>query len=176
MSLDFDAGIDLSVSIGALGDKIDALTAQLKRQDRERKIPVDVPLANSGIGVGGQNLYIGLGKPNQGFLWEVRFLVVGGATVVTAPSGVAYFLAGPPQVLNYADLSTWNLRDIANPGAGGGGTAFPQVAFYGTRQFVVRPGEHLACVITGANNGTTYVVGGIALQYPIETYAETYSV
>ncbi len=91
-----------------------------------------------------------------------------GNLITTAPAGNAYFLVGPPQTSAEADLSTMNLWDSAVQSTSP--QVFPLPAFYGTRQFVVRPGEHLACVITSATNGTTYVVAGSALQYPIEAY------
>jgi len=170
LGTDIDIGAKLHIAIGDLTEELRSQRERemAKQRAKQRLMPIDVPLIGSTVSPGSGTAYIGLGKPNQGFLWEVRSLIIGGALISSTPAGTAYFLVGPPQGLNdNADAAIQNLRDIANAA---GSSPFPTVAFYGTRQFVVRPGEHLAVVILSPTASTTYVASGIALQYPIEAY------
>jgi hypothetical protein len=164
--LSVDAALNLSLSLGRLADEMAADREQRKLDNRRRQrlMPTDRPQVASGVAATGANLFLFLSGPDLGFFWEVRNIVVGGTLITSAPAGTAYVMIGPGGA--GSDLSLFNMRDNAI-------LAFPQVAYYGTRQLIVNQNQDLWVVIVGGTNGVTYSVQAICMQYPIETYEET---
>lgn len=101
------------------------------------------------------DLFLDLGGPNYGRVWEVRALVIGGLTFSTAAAGTAevYQSSGQPTSRTLALLD-----DQAN--------ALPSVAFYSAGQLRVRHPNHLWVVIHTPTASQAYQAGGSALDSP----------
>lgn len=83
--------------------------------------------------------------PDQGHIWQVRSIVIAGATRETAVAGSAdvYVTAAGIKGQTLASVGTMDLADFA--------TTLPSAAFYGNDELVVRATEHLW---VGINGGT----------------------
>jgi hypothetical protein len=165
--VELDLGGSLSLSIGALSASLDAdrRDRAAQRAAAQRRIPVHRPLSASGVGVTSTTLYLGLGHPDPGFIWEIRRIVVGGALATATPASTAVMaIVGPP---NPTDLTLTNAFDYTT-------VALPWVAYYSTAQFVVQQGQHLTIAITGPGNTTPYAAAVTALQYPVEAFGDVY--
>lgn len=115
--------------------------------NRYQKIPQDQSFPVSlQVPAGGGNVITSFGHPQQGRIWQVRRLTIAPLAVGGGTAGTLYIVrqGAPPN-----DLSLANLVDVA--------TSMPLVAFYGTHQFVVRPGERVWGIFTGGTNGQQYV-------------------
>jgi hypothetical protein len=147
------SGIDLSI-FAKLGVQIETLAEQQKAAaDRDRRkmdcIPSDYTAnGNATVDAGADPIFIDLGQPSQGRIWEVRRIIVG-ATIASATATGSVFVF--QQGLKPADLNVANLVDLYTLGV------FPQRAFYGAHQFIVRPGEHIWVVVTGGTPGQQIV-------------------
>ena len=97
--------------------------------------------------------FISMGGPQQGFVFELRNLVVGGLAVDTVVAGTAYvFVRGtPPSAqMTSAQWGVTGLRDIA--------TSLPLPAYYGRGQVTVRANQKLWIMLLNYTTSTDYVV------------------
>lgn len=116
----------------------EAAIAQAIPQDQSFAVPFTIPA--------GGTLIQDLGAPMVGRVWEVRRAVSGGLTATTAAAGAFYlFRQGTPPT----ELNLVNLCDFS--------PTLPNVAFYGSHEFIVRGGEHLWGAFVNASAGQQYV-------------------
>lgn len=110
--------------------------------------------------------FIGLGGPQQGFIWECRNLVIAGLSVDTVVAGTAYvFVRGmtPPVGITQAQWGVTGLRDIA--------TSLPLPAFYGRGQVTIRANQKLWVMLLNYTTSTDYVASAEIEQYQDQTAA-----
>lgn len=141
--------------LGLVGElfKTNAHLDRLARleQEKAQALPADTTLSTTLQVPGGGGTVIQAignlqGTPAPGRTWQVRRIVAGGTTVSTVAAGSMFFFrqGAPPN-----DLNLNNFIETA--------TAMPFRAFYGTHQFVVRPGEYVWAALIGGTAGQQYV-------------------
>ena len=146
------SGLHLFAEVGvSLRDEVQksrAANVSLLRR-LETRTPVSHRKANQGVAVSGTPLVIGLGKPDQGYMWEVQGVMIGGTEVNVAAAGTAglYVSAFVPQFGATPGMN--NCVDYA--------AQLPNPGFYGGRKIYVNAGEHLIVVVYGGTTGQTYV-------------------
>jgi len=152
-------GFSLDAIVG-LKASLDGLTTELrKRRAIEAAYQggaVEVMLRGAAVSASTGNLIIGLGAPSYGRLWEVKHLTVGGALWTSSVAGQAIVVISPA-----SGQTTPALVDIADQA-----NSLPNVAYYSTRQLVVRHPNHLFVVILSPTGSTQYSVGGAATEFP----------
>lgn len=94
----------------------------------------------------GQNLVLSADGPQQGEIWEIRQITIGGVHVTDTPAGTGYVFAGttPP-----ADVSLGVCRAATT-------LPLPQFGTWGSGLFRVRAPTNLYVVIVGGTNGASY--------------------
>ncbi len=146
-------------------DDMRAILGQLLERERfyQQKGPTFVSLQASGAAdAGGDTLVLDLGGPSYGHQFEVRQLIIGGATWATAALGNAVMVISS-----------------ASPGGSGGGgvdvslagvqdpaASLPAVAFYSAGQFVVKHPNRVYAVILSPTASQLYVAAGDAYNIP----------
>lgn len=162
------AGVDAEVDLGPLvfelmgGIKasLDSLTKAIKRtrdiEDAYQFGAVEVMLRSAAVSGSSGSLILGLGGPPYGRLWEVKRLTVGGALWTSTVAGQAIVVVSPA-----SGQLTPTLADVADQAG-----SLPSVAYYSTRQLVVRHPNHLYVVILTPTATTQYAVGGTATNFP----------
>lgn len=162
MGVELDITASLSASLDGVAEAQRNQNQLLKRiQEALTHTPIDVPIAKSGVIAAGSPLIFSCGHPSRGRLWEVRRLTVGG----TNKAGKAYFYVTsvtPATTFTKTAITAVHLVDLSS--------TWPNKAFYGTRQLVVKPEEHLWCVVTTGTTAKTVSVGGMALDYEFAAY------
>ncbi len=170
-----DIGAELSVGemslkalvelTSATRDMHDTLKGLLALEQRyQMKGPVDVQLrAAANSDASGDDLFLDLGGPSYGQLWEIRRLVVGGATYdsVVLGSGQVVVSSAIP---NIATVNTWDpaILDIVDQTA-----TLPKVTFYSAAQIVLRHPQHLWIFFDGTLTASvTYAASGLAIMTP----------
>ncbi len=171
------AGIELGpLSLDALAKVhagLDTLTKQLVQIKADeaayqRHGPVSVPLVASGVVDSNSDpVYLDLGGPAYGRVWEVRQLVVGGITWATTVAGTAPVLVQANAPNAQSGVSLLNVQDCA--------TALPAVAFYSSGQFRVRHPNHIWVVILSGTASTPYGAAGDAFDMPDGATAEVFA-
>jgi len=157
-------GLDFFISLGAsLGSLTDAIQSDRADRAKRNKAPGDEPLFKSGTVPSSGVLHLDLGSVPQGRVWQVRRLIVGGATVTTAAAGSAYAFAQGARPL---DLVLTNCVDIF--------LTLPQGDTFGTHQLFLLPGEHLWVVFSGATGGQQYTASARVEDWDADTYNSTY--
>ncbi len=166
MSMDAEAGGGLELGDFSLKALIgvqaafDGVLQHLKKIEQEENEyqygAVEVPFRFSSVSGASGNLVIDLGGPSYNRLWEVKRLTVGGPLWTSTVAGTALVLKGPA-----SGQITPSLTDTCDQAA-----TLPSVAFYGTRQLVVRHPSHLFVVILSPSATTQYAVGGEAVSFP----------
>jgi hypothetical protein len=161
---DVDAEVDLGPLVfelmGGIKASLDSLASAIKKmRDNEeayQRGAVQVVLRGSAMSDSGSDtLEIGLGGPPYGRLWEVKSLTVGGGLWTTTAAGQALVVVSPARSLTPA------LTDIVDQAG-----TLPSVAYYSTRQLVVRHPNHLRVVFLTPTASTQYAVGGQATDLP----------
>ena len=151
----FGALLDIKASVDTLGD----LTRELLRQQEayEEYGPVQLALRAAGVSAASGVLIMNLGGPSYGRLWEVRRLIIGGATwgATVAGRGDIVVAANTPNATNRS------LPDIVDVAA-----SLPSVAFYSSGQIVLRNPQQLYVVIVNPTATTQYAVGGGGFDVP----------
>jgi len=152
-------GFSLDAIVG-LKASLDGLTTELrKRRQMEAAYQggaVEVMLRNAAVSASTGNLIMGLGGPPYGRLWEVKRLTVGGALWTSSVAGQAIVVISPA-----SGQTAPPLNDVADQAS-----TLPNVAYYSTRQLVVRHPNHLFIVILSPTATTQYSVGGQASDFP----------
>jgi hypothetical protein len=92
------------------------------------------------------NMILFVEGPQQGKLWDIRSVVVGGHLVTDTPAGTAYAME---QMSPSGDLPLSALRS-------GTLTPFPVVGTWGSGAWRMRWSQNLYVVITGGTTGTYY--------------------
>ena len=133
-----------------IGDSLVALLAshdQLVAAVRERHVPRPLPLSAAAVADANGNAVLAFDACSQGETWDLRRLVVGGATWGTAAAGtaVAYKTTG------FA-LSAPALTDVVDQAP-----ALPNVAFYLDGQVTLTGGEKLVVAVEGGTPGQQYL-------------------
>lgn len=107
---------------------------------------------------------IGLGGPQQGRVWSVQSITVGGITPATVAAGTADVIQSPSDPLQTAvDLTSW--RDHADE--------LPLTGFYTTREIELRSPDQLWVVVNGGTDGQQYVAVAWVLDYQDGGYPAT---
>src|ERR1035437_8097626 len=153
--LDVLLGIRAGIE-GVHGELRKLLRAQ---EEYERRGPVFVALQAAGSVDSGQDpLYLNLGGPAALRVWEVRQLVIGGATWATTVAGTAAIVVAPTAPSPLVGVGLSSIQDHA--------AALPSVAFYSSGQFRVRHPNHIYVAILLGTASTAYQVGGDAYDTP----------
>lgn len=150
----------------------DTMRKLLKAQSQyQARGPVSVQLRATGQSdAAGDDFYLDLGGPSYGMRWEVRQLLIGGATFDSAVLGGAQILnsaAVPPQgIINTnQDPPIFDLIDWVS--------SLPYKTFYSAAQFVVRHPQHVFVFLDGPLTASvTYAAKGYAVAMP-DTAADT---
>jgi hypothetical protein len=159
-----DFFVTLSASLGTLADEM--------RADRERRAsfrpPSDEQIFASGTFPSSGNLILDLGSVPLGRVWQVRRIIVGGATVTTTAAGNAFvFAQGAPPT----DLNLTNCVDIFL----GSLQALPQGDTFGTHQLFLRNLEHLWVVFTGGTSGQQYTASARVEDWEDSSFQSTFA-
>lgn len=138
---------DVAVEVG---DALVALIAshdQLVAAVRERHTPKPLPLTAAATADANGDALLVFDPCPQGEIWELRRLVVGGATWATAAAGTAviYRTASAPTT---SPPLTWVVDEAAS---------LPRPAFYLDGQVVLVPGEKLVVLVTGGTSDQQYL-------------------
>lgn len=136
----------------------------LKAQnDYQQRGPTFVNLNGSGVAdANGDTLVFDLGGPSYGHTFEVRQLIVGGATWATTALGNAVMVVGSSSPGN----SVGGGVDVSLAGVQDHAASLPSVAFYSAGQFVIRHPNHLYCVILSPTALQLYQIAGDAFNVP----------
>lgn len=158
-------GLDFFISLGAsLGTLADTAAADRAERQARSVAPGNNPLFASGVAPASGNVVLDLGSVPQGRVWQIRRLIVGGATVIATADGAAYaFGQGAPP----ADLALTNCMDIF--------LTLPQGNTYGTHQLFLTRGEHFWVVFTGATMGQQYSASARVEDWDESTYFSTFA-
>jgi hypothetical protein len=148
--------IALKASIDGLNGNVEKLRALYLRaeQNYQARNQNFVPLFGSATSSAGSTpLTIDLGGPNHGRLWEVRQLVIGGATWASVVAGngiISIAPSAPPG-------GTPGLAGIQDQA-----TTLPSIAFYSAAQFRVRNPNRVFVTIISPTATTLYEAAGDA--------------
>lgn len=166
-----EAEVGTSLQLGdlLLGAKVDILAklndihSRLKSIEElearyEQEGPVQVNLQGNASTAAGTvvPIFIDLGGPTFGRVWEVRQLAIGGLTWATTAGGTAQIQVA--SVVQNAAAPVGTLQDVAG--------SLPEIAFYSAGQFRVVYPNHIFVVIVGGTAATQYTAGGDALDLP----------
>lgn len=178
---------DLEI-FGKLAISIDGLRDDLRSsRERETRIPpqpLERALTNAGNFPASGVMGLSIGGPQQGRVWRVRSIAVGGSTPTTPTAGRADVFAAESkeQILAGAPASG------SQPGSGGvifssglaaGATnkwrdqavALPLVAFYGFGDLTVHAGEQLWVVFSGGTSTDLLIANVRVDDYETAAYA-----
>lgn len=158
-------GLDFFISLGAkIGSLADAIDSDRTDRQSRQQAPGDAQLNGAAVATSAGLVLIDLGSVPQGRVWDVRRLVVGGATVTTAAVGVGYVFAqgAPPN-----DKAITGCVDIFS--------SLPMGNTYGTHQLFLLRGEHLWILISGATPGQQYGASCRIEDWAETTYYSTYA-
>lgn len=108
-------------------------------------------VVQSGIAAGGL-VIVRFGGPDQGHVWNVQSITVGGLSPTTVAAGRADVYITAMDLRSQGTLANLGLADWRDQA-----TALPLVAFYGENQMFCRLNEELYVVISNATNGQQYV-------------------
>jgi hypothetical protein len=158
-------GLKIVANLGVtLGSSIDRMTRSHDRlmNALQRNTPVDYGIGVAGVYPAAGNLVLNFGTPDQGFMWEIESIVLGGTDVnVTAIGSVGVYVSGvlPPP----GGSAPGGITSLADRS-----TALPNVAFYGRRDLIVNDQEYLFAVIFGGAVGQTYGGNMSATVFPVD--------
>lgn len=167
---DLDLGASLSVGeqsvqlLAGIKASMDGMTARLDKvlaaqEDYQRHGPVRISLRRVGTAnSSGSAFALDLGGPTYGRLWEVRRLVVGGATWGTTAAGTAQVVVLPTSPETTTDPAMTDVVDEA--------ASLPSRAFYSSGQLVVRSPQRLWVVILSPTASQSYAAGGEGFDVP----------
>lgn len=160
MSTELEIFGKLAISIDGLRDDLRA-----SREPRTPPQPIERALTNAGNFPASGVMGLNIGGPQQGRVWRVRSIAVGGSTPTTTEAGRAdvFVAEAAQQVLSGAPASG------SQPGHGGvifssglaagctnkwrdQASALPLVAFYGFGDLTVHAGEQLWIVFSGGTS------------------------
>lgn len=152
---------DLKVSLDLLGGSVKRLAEQ---QERANQLVQQAGLlqpssrTETAADVCGSTgtLVLDLGGPAQGRLWDVRRIVVGGATRLTAAAGTAdVFVSAAGKLQQPGSLLDW--ADEA--------ATMPLMATYGAAELALRYPEHLFIVINGGTSTQQYLAAARVVDH-----------
>ena len=164
---DISAGLsvgDLSLhALAGIKASIDGMTARLDKvlaaqDDYQRHGPVQLSMRAAQVSnAAGDAIVFDLGGPSYGRLWEVRRLVIGGATWSSVVGGTALVTISST---SSADPALTDVMDQAG--------SLPSPAFYSSGQAVLRNPQRLIVVILSPTASTTYSTAGAGFDVPDE--------
>lgn len=159
--LSLQALVELKSEMGSLHGTLKKLLAA--QNEYQQRGPTFVNLNGSGMAdANGDTMVFDLGGPSYGHTFEVRQLVVGGATWATAALGNAIFVVSS----SFPGNSVGGSVDVSLAGVQDHAASLPSVAFYSASQFVVRHPNHLYAVILSPTASQLYQVAGDAFNLP----------
>lgn len=146
----FQIGVGVTTRLDAIAKQLDAMN----RLNQNQPILHRIVRAGSSTST---TLILDLGKPDQGYYWDVEQVTAGGTDLnVTAAGSLGLYVTGA--------LTT------VSPGLGYAvdyAASLPNVGFYGFRDIVVNASEHLYAVIFTPTASQTYVVNAAVSVYPV---------
>lgn len=167
---DLCAKLDLSIG------STDRLTKQLSKP--RKRLPPQQPsiirargsaVANSsGLAV----IQFDLNGPDQGHLWYIRGMRIGGVTPITTAAGRAdvYVSGGYTPVALAGSLVGLGLSDWQDFAA-----SLPDVSFYGIGEMPVQTNEHVFIVISSGTNAQEYVANITVFDYELAPEKQDWS-
>lgn len=151
----FDVAARLDVSIGQTREVLDHLRELRKPREMQ---PVVYRVPQSGLIPASGPLVLRMGGPDQGHIWHVRSIVVGGATPTTTVAGRADVF------VSATDLRTYTLAQVGLVDWRDQAAALPNIAFYGIGELPLRFNEELFVFFTNATPGQTYTAAAQVLD------------
>lgn len=177
----------LSLSLDGMRDQMRADRAEQRaRAERVPPQPIERALTNAAAFPSSGVMGLNMGAPQQGRIWRVRSIAVGGKTPTTTAAGRAdVFVATTPQQV-LADPPAAG----SQPGAGGiifatalapssvnawrdQAPALPNVAFYGFGDLTVHAGEQLWVVFSSGTSTDVLIANARIDDYETAAYAFT---
>ena len=137
---------------------------QAERSYSQRAVTL-APITVGRVSPASGNLYLELGGPPVGRVWELRRLTVGGPTWETTVAGSLDLLVMPSQPAYDGQSAAASLAMLIDHAS-----VLPAVAFYSAGQVLLRPGERLYAVVYSPSVSTYYAASGTCLSYPDTTY------
>jgi hypothetical protein len=161
--LDLSVFVSLGAQIGRLASGMDA-----ERERRASMEPPGDPVAQAtGVVNGSEPLVLDLGSVPLGRVWQVRRIISGGPQATDTPAGSVFaFRQGAPP----SDLNTSNVVDSWPSFSTGA-----QGSTYGTHQLFLRASEHLFLVVTGGDDGASWVAAAQIEDWSEATFQSTYA-
>lgn len=148
-------GPSITAALGATVDVVSGAAATMKRIARRLDAapmqPVSREYPSSGIVPAGGFLVLWLAGPDQGHYWQVRSIVVGGATPATVAAGRADVFITATDLRLAPSVAAIGLNDWRDQRA-----ALPSVGFYGSGQMRVGQGQELFVVLSTATPAQQY--------------------
>lgn len=150
-----EAGLDLEIG-ASLKILTDAEADRARRaQEEERLIPVDAQIhSGTEIEAGAGFGLVNCGGPAMGRAWVLRRLAIALLTPMQAAAGTAYWFASASEEVSLLQTTGWFAQMAA----------LPSVAFFTSRQVVLRYPQKVICYIDGPTAGDTYIIAGYALD------------
>ena len=164
-----DLSAELALSIGRLDDSTKRLAKFLDA--RRGATPADLRLSASAAYPASGTLVLNLGSPDQGTVWILRRLVVGGVTPGTAAAGAADVYVGAVANISGQNPGSLELVDWVDRAS-----SLPLVGWYGDRQVVVKAEEILWLNITAGTAAQLYVAAAQVQQVQEAAYRQSYQI
>lgn len=137
----------LDVNIGNLAKQSDKLAQRRPpMQPVFYRVAQTLLVPSNGFGV------VAMGGPDQGHMWHVRSLVVGGLSPTTAATGRADIFVSAGSLLGATSLDLLGIQDWRDQSI-----ALPNVAFYSNGDLTARLNEEVFVVFSGATPGQMLV-------------------
>jgi len=161
--------IDASLAVN-LGAAIDRNANALTNVERAMLRPPAQPFAfrkpTSGVvDAGGDDLVLSLGGPQQGNVWYIRGVTVGGLSYATAASGSALLVITATSPTNAAQVGLTEVYDNAS--------ALPLTSTYGRGEIPLQARERAYLIIVGGTAAQMYVAAATIEQYETGERSQT---
>lgn len=172
---------NLSISLDGMRDDMRAMREQAERTPPQ---PIERTLTNAAAFPASGVLGLNMGTPQQGRVWQVRSIAVGGSTPTTTEAGRADILVAQSMGQVLAGVPATG----SQPGHGGvvfasgfaagavnawrdQATSLPNVAFYGHGDLAVHAGEIL-WVVFSSGTSTDLLIANVRIDdYETAAYA-----
>lgn len=165
--------VEMRLVLGKAADAMQGVAAKLEKQFAKEAAQTAQPVfyhdATNGTVDTGGHAVLSFPSPTQGYVHEIRNLVVSLANPSSTDAADAFVFVAPVGGLTQVRatssggimqaLGAVSLRDLTTAG-------LPWVRFYSSGQLVVKANENLCVVVRGATSGDVVVVNfsGIVLQ------------
>lgn len=183
MSTGVSVGASIELLLGKLNDTLGSLgdgVAKLHRfmAANPRQSPLSRPLRGAVVSDGSTYMFIDLGTPSGGRVWDLRRLAVLRTTL--AAGGFADAFTQPANVIVGVALMRMPVNNVGAANVTGvddwivlaSGANSPYSTTWSSHQVSVKPGQHVIVVIKATTSADQYFASGQAEEY-IESTPES---